>query len=82
METAFPYSWPLALDLLKKQYDALPSQRLLAFQSQYFNQIGPNLRFGLFGAEGMVTINPKNIEAILSTHFEGLWISPLSRALD
>ncbi len=76
METVIPYSWPLALDLLKKQYDALPSRRILAFQSQYFNQIGPNMRIRLFGGDGYVTIDPKNIEAILSTHFEGLCVLP------
>ncbi|KAE8443610.1 hypothetical protein EG329_001543 [Mollisiaceae sp. DMI_Dod_QoI] len=70
METTLPYNWPFALDVLKKQYDAIPSQRLLAFQSQYFNKIGPNMRLGLFGQEGYMTTDPKNIEAILSTHFE------------
>ena len=71
METKLPYKWPFALDILKRQYDALPSQRLLAFQSQYFNRIGPNMKLGLFGQEGYMTTDPKNIEAILSTHFEG-----------
>ncbi|TVY55045.1 hypothetical protein LCER1_G005345 [Lachnellula cervina] len=78
METALPYRWPFALDILKKQYDALPSQRLLAFQSQYFDKIGPNVRLGLFGQEGYMTTDPKNMEAILSTHSEGTlgpWVS-------
>ncbi|CZR65420.1 related to cytochrome P450 CYP4/CYP19/CYP26 subfamilies [Phialocephala subalpina] len=70
METTLPYHWPFALDILKKQYDAIPSQRLLAFQSQYFDKIGPNMRLGLFGQEGYMTTDPKNVEAILSTHFE------------
>ncbi|RDW82928.1 hypothetical protein BP5796_04419 [Coleophoma crateriformis] len=70
METKLPYHWPFALDILKKQYDALPSQRLLAFQSQYFDRIGPNMKLGLFGQDGYMTTDPKNIEAILSTHFE------------
>lgn len=72
METTLPYSWPFALDVLKKQYDAIPSQRLLAFQSQYFDKIGPNMRLGLFGQDGYMTTDPKNIEAILSTYFEGI----------
>jgi hypothetical protein len=71
METKLPYDWPFALDVLKKQYDALLSQRLLAFQTQYFNQIGPNMKLGLFGQEGYLTTDPKNIESILSTRFDG-----------
>lgn len=77
METALPYRWPFALDVLKKQYDALPSQRLLTFQSQYFDEIGPNMRLGLFGQDGYMTIDPKNIETILSTHFEGMYFTCL-----
>jgi hypothetical protein len=75
METTLPYEWPFALDILKKQYDAIPSQRLLAFQSQYFNSVGFNMRLNLFGQEGYMTIDPKNIEVIISTNFESqfLW---------
>jgi cytochrome P450 len=70
METKLPYKWPFALDILKRQYDALPSQRLLAFQSQYHDRIGLNTRFRLFGAEGYVTTDPKNMESLLSMRFE------------
>lgn len=65
-----PYKWPFALDILKRQYDALPSQRLLAFQSQYFNRLGLKMKLMLFGQAGYMTTDPKNIEAILSTRFE------------
>lgn len=71
METWIPYKWPLALDILKRQFDALPDQRILLFQSQYFNMIGPNMTFKLFGSQGYLTADPKNIESILSTNFEG-----------
>ncbi|KAF2096846.1 cytochrome P450 [Rhizodiscina lignyota] len=70
METKLPYKWPFALDILKRQYDVLPSQRLLAFQSRYFDRIGPNMKVMLFGQVGYMTTDPKNIESILSTHFE------------
>ncbi|CAG8900248.1 unnamed protein product [Penicillium egyptiacum] len=70
METWIPYKWPLALDILKRQYDALPDQRLLLFQSQYFDRIGPNMTFKLFGNQGYLTADPKNVESILSTNFE------------
>ncbi len=71
VETVLPYKWPFALDILKRQYDALPSKRLLAFQSQYIDKYGPNVKIMLFGAEGYLTTDPMNVEAILSTHFEG-----------
>jgi hypothetical protein len=71
METWIPYKWPLALDILKRQFDALPDQRILLFQSQYFNSIGPNMTFKLFGSQGYLTADPKNVESILSTKFEG-----------
>lgn len=71
MESRLPYKWPFALDILKLQYDALPSQRLLAFQSKYFDRVGQNMTFNLFGKTGYMTTDPKNIEAILCTYFEG-----------
>lgn len=72
METKLPYKWPFALDVLKRQYDAIPSQRVLAFQSTFFDKIGPNMELRLFGQIGYMTTDPKNIEAILSTRFEGM----------
>ena len=72
METKLPYKWPLALDILKRQYDALPSQKLLAFQAQFFDRIGKNMELKLFGNVGYLSIDPKNIEAVLSTRFEGM----------
>lgn len=81
MEPILPYRWPLALDLLWKQWQALPSQRLLKFQSQFFDRVGPNMRFSLFGAAGYVTIDPKNVEAILSSRFENFELGSRSVGL-
>ena len=72
MGAKLPYQWPFALDLLKRQYDANKTQRLLAFQTPYFDKLGPNIELRLFGAVGYLTFDPKNLEAILSTKFEGL----------
>lgn len=69
METKLPYKWPLALDILKRQYDALPSQRLLAFQTQYIEKM-PNMEVALFGAKGYLVTDPRNVESLLSTRFE------------
>lgn len=70
MEKTLPYKWPFAIDVLKRQYDALPSQRLLAFQSQFFDKMGPNMKLMLFGQAGYMTTDPKNVEAVLSSCFE------------
>ncbi|KAH8821917.1 cytochrome P450 [Xylogone sp. PMI_703] len=72
METWIPYKWPLGLDILKKQYDALPDQRLLLFQCQFFDKLGPNMTMRLFGSQGYLTADPKNVEAMLQTNF-GDW---------
>ena len=71
METKLSSKWPFALDILKLQYDALPSRRLLAFQSQYVEK-SPNLKLNLFGQTGYFITDPQNLESILSTRFEGV----------
>ncbi|KAL9635195.1 MAG: hypothetical protein Q9204_002710 [Flavoplaca sp. TL-2023a] len=70
MENVLPYKWPLALDILKRQYDVLPSQRLLASYTEDMEKM-PNFEIHLFGQIGYMTIEPKNIESMLSTRFEG-----------
>lgn len=70
METKLPYKWPLALDILKRQYDALPSQRLLAFQTQFIEKM-PNMELRLFGQVGYLVTDPRIVESMLSTRFEG-----------
>ena len=70
METKIPYQWPLALDVLKLQYDALPSKRVLAFQRRYLDK-SLNLKLNLFGQTGYMITDPKNLESILSSRFEG-----------
>lgn len=80
METVLPYKWPLALDILKRQYDALPDQRLLAFQSPYMEKM-PNMKLHLLGNVGYMTTDPKNVEAILLTNFEGAHRCQISTVL-
>ena len=71
MKAEIPYKWPLSLDLVKQTWDANTDQRLLAFYSQFFDKLGPNLEQKLLGGIGYVTIDPENVEALLSTRFEG-----------
>lgn len=64
-----PYKWPLALDLLKRQYDILFSGHTFEGLTKYFDIAG-TVRVELFGITGLFTSDPENIEAILSTRFE------------
>jgi hypothetical protein len=71
IRVVFPSKWPLGLDTLKQQYDANVEQRLMAFQSQHFDRMGPTMEFRLLGAVGYLTLDPLNVETILSSRFEG-----------
>lgn len=77
MNAKVPYKWPLAVDLLKRQYDANKRKHLLFSQTPLFDELGPNIEFMLLGSPGFVTFDPENLEAILSTHFEGLSVIPI-----
>jgi cytochrome P450 len=64
-----PYKWPLALDLLKRQYDILFGHHTFELLTPYF-EIAPTCCIHLFGLTGYFTTDPDNIESILSTRFE------------
>ncbi|KAI1393503.1 cytochrome P450 [Hypoxylon trugodes] len=64
-----PYKWPLALDLLKVQFDALFSGHTLEALTDYIT-IADTIRLELWGVTGYITTDPENIETILSTRFE------------
>jgi hypothetical protein len=73
LKKRLPYRWPLALDVFKRQYDALIAGNLLAFQAEYFDetQVGQTFEVKLLGRVGYFTTDPQNLEAILSINFEG-----------
>ncbi|KAK7998780.1 n-alkane-inducible cytochrome P450 [Apiospora marii] len=64
-----PYKWPLALDLVKRQYDILFSDHTFEGMTPYFDLAG-TCCIHLFGLTGYFTTDPDNIEAILCTNFE------------
>lgn len=68
MHATLPYKWPLALDLLIKQYKALPNGRLLEFQSPFL-ATAPTIRISILG-DGYILTDPANINAVLNTHFD------------
>lgn len=56
---------------------------LLSFQAEYFKEtkVGQTFEVKLLGAVGYFPTDPQNIEAILSTHFEGTYL-PEAQQLD
>ena len=64
-----PYKWPLAFDLLLRNYKILVSDRAFERLTPYFH-IAKTCCIHLFGITGYFTTDPENVEAILSTRFE------------
>ncbi|CAJ2505741.1 Uu.00g131350.m01.CDS01 [Anthostomella pinea] len=64
-----PYRRPLALDLLKVQFEALFSGHTLEALTDYIT-IADTVRLELWGVTGYITTDPANIETILSTRFD------------
>ncbi|KAJ8064874.1 hypothetical protein OCU04_007181 [Sclerotinia nivalis] len=83
IEKRLPYKWPLALDVLKRQYDALVSGHLLSFQAEYFEKtaVGQTFEVKLLGEIGYFTTHPENVEAILSTRFNDWGLGPRQSGL-
>ena len=68
------YKWPLALDLVKRGFQAGRQKKLLALFTEYFEQLGPTAELTVLGGTGYATKDPENIEAILSTKFDGTFL--------
>ena len=66
-----PVKWPLGIDVLRAQLAAIADNRLFAYQQPFIDNLGPNFVIKMLGAEGYTTIDPQNLEAMLSTRFEG-----------
>ncbi|KAL8685743.1 MAG: hypothetical protein Q9218_007567, partial [Villophora microphyllina] len=52
------------------QWYANKDKRLLAFQQPYIDQLGPTFEISLLGALGYNTLDPENVEAMLSSRFD------------
>ena len=71
MKAKYLCRWPLGLDVLYAQYTAIVEKRLLAFQQRYIDDLGPNLEIEILGSVGYTTLDPQNVETILSIRFDG-----------
>lgn len=71
MKSKLPSKWPLGLGVLYQQWKANADKRLLAFQQPFLDELGPSLEIEILGSIGYTTFDPENIEAALSTRFDG-----------
>lgn len=71
IKVKLPYKWPLAIDIVRKGFKAHWDKQLLQLFQELYHGLGPNIEQTLLGGTGFVTIDPENIETMLSTRFEG-----------
>ena len=72
VKVQFPVKWPFGIDVLRAQLAAITDNRLFAYQQPFIEELGPNFVIKLLGSMGYTTIDPENLEALLSTRFEGI----------
>lgn len=65
--------WPFSVDLLLRALKATQRQRIMDFFVHVCETSGNTFKLNLLGAECVDTIAPENVEAILSTQFEGTY---------
>ena len=64
--------WPLSIDLLVKCVKADNANQILRFFISVLENTGNTHAQLLFGLRSINTVDPRNIEVILSTQFKGL----------
>lgn len=69
-----PYKWPFGLDLLWAAYHHATEGRILQFFSTLMETVPSTFEQKLLGVNGVVTVEPKNLEAVLGTQFPGISI--------
>lgn len=64
--------WPLGLDMLLKALKYARTMQILQFFLEVVDDNGTTFVQELLGATGIDTVDPENIEAVLSTSFDGM----------
>ena len=64
------YKWPLAIDLMVEAFKADQAGAIMAFFLSIIERTGTTFEQILLGSRGIDTIDPKNLEAVLSTQFD------------
>jgi hypothetical protein len=63
---------------MRSGFRAGREKKLLALCTKHFDQLGPTAEVRLLGGIGYVTQDPENVEAVLSTHFQGKTLETVS----
>lgn len=63
--------WPMGLDLLIKIIRFGKAQQILKFFLEVVDNSGTTFEQSLLGARSIDTVDPENIEAVLSKQFDG-----------
>lgn len=71
--------WPCGLDLLLKVFRYAQEEKVLRLFVDVVGESGTTFEQRLLGVKGIDTVDPKNIEAILSTDFASRSIFPSTR---
>ncbi|KAL2049643.1 hypothetical protein ABVK25_010103 [Lepraria finkii] len=75
------YKWPLALDVVKRGFRAGRQKKLLSLFTDYWGFLGSTVELTILGGTGYATMDPDNIEAVLSTRFEDFHLGPRNLAM-
>lgn len=67
----FKHQWPWALDLIKRHVATVLTDHALALQVEFTEILGINFAAYMFGCVGYFTLDPRNIEAITNSRFQG-----------
>ncbi len=65
------FRWPLAIDIIVEAFRADKQGLILEFFLRIVSRTGNTFEQRILGARGIDTQDPQNIEAILSTQFNG-----------
>ncbi|CAG8958276.1 hypothetical protein HYFRA_00000631 [Hymenoscyphus fraxineus] len=76
----YPHKDPfLGTDLFRANIQAAKESRLLATWLQRFQQHGDTFSANFLGAPAICTVDPRNLQTILSTNFHDFGVQPLRR---
>ena len=66
IKTIFQCILPSGLDLVRVLLAANADQHLLSYFQPFIDSLRPNLELRILGNVGLVTIDPENVQAVLS----------------
>ncbi|KAL8817202.1 MAG: hypothetical protein Q9223_003919 [Gallowayella weberi] len=64
-----PHRWPFASDLVIDAFRIIGERQALQWFVQIFERTGPTFEQNVLGIKGIDTVEPDNLESILSSHF-------------